>query len=69
MTVRTSTVYDELGKPKERHDKLGYLTAYAYDDMGRLAVTTFPDLTTEQFAYDGEGTPNVQGPLQSNDQL
>ncbi len=54
-TTFTRTVYDEVGRQKESHDKLGRVTKYEYDDMGRLVLSTYPDLTTEQTTYDGEG--------------
>src|SRR5208282_1387677 len=41
-----------IGKQSVTIDQLGRQTSYAYDTLGRLTTTTYPDNTTESTTYD-----------------
>jgi len=48
-------LFNELGRHEEVTDALGRVTRYNYDLRGSLTNVTYPDATTEQYAYDAEG--------------
>jgi RHS repeat-associated protein len=50
--------YTPNGKPAsltDGHTPTGNTSSFAYDGLDRLATTTYPDSSTEQFAYDADG--------------
>ena len=50
-TDTVSFTYDGFGRLQTAADTQGYKLTYAYDSLNRLTKITYPDATTDQFAY------------------
>jgi len=55
VTPSVSREYDTLGQLISETDQLGKVTRYSYDQLGRVAKVTAPDLGEPTFTYDANG--------------
>lgn len=65
LSTHSSTVYDRLGRMKQRIDANNKVTSYTYDANGNVTSTTDPNGLTTATAYDALNRPIlVTDPLQ-----